>query len=51
MYCEKERISHSTNTRYPITFTRISVKRSIYADIQKRVIKCWNKKRALILEY
>lgn len=32
-----------------LLFTRISVKRSMYVDIQKRVIKCWNKKRALIL--
>lgn len=28
-------------------FTMLNVKRSIYVDIQKRVIKCWNKKRAL----
>lgn len=34
-----------------LLFTRINVKRSMYVDIQKRVIKCWNKKRALILEY
>ena len=30
-----------------LLFTRINVKQSIYVDIQKRVIKCWNKKRAL----
>lgn len=28
-------------------FTRINVNQSISVDIQKRVIKCWNKKRAL----
>lgn len=34
-----------------LLFTRINVKRSIYVDIQKRVIiKCWNKKRALTLQ-
>ena len=34
-----------------LLFTRISVKRSMCVYIQKRVIKWWNKKRALILEY
>ena len=31
-----------------LLFTRLNVKRSMYVDIQKRVIKCWDKKRALI---
>lgn len=42
---------HIVLTDIRLLFTRINVKQSIYVDIQKRVIKCWNKKRALILEY
>lgn len=30
-----------------LLFTRVNVKRSMYVYIQKRVIKCWNKKRTL----
>ena len=50
LYCEKERISHSDNTRYPITFHKGKRKAKRIRDIQKRVIKCWNKKRALTLQ-
>lgn len=31
-------------------FTMINVKRRIYVYIQNRVIKCWNKNRALTLQ-
>lgn len=45
--CEKERISHSDNTRYPITFHKNKRKAKHVCFIQKRVIKCWNKKESL----